>query len=135
MTLLIILNIGVASAQDVTLKQIVRGTVYDEQSGSVLSNATVMIEGLYTTGVITDSLGNFKFRGVPIGRQTIRVTHTAYEEGVIQNIEVTSTKEVVLEIRLKERINVLDEVVVKAGKQKNRALNEAAVVSARQFSD
>jgi hypothetical protein len=134
LVLIMILSIGITSAQNITLTQTVRGTVFDEQSGNVLSNATVMIEGVHVAGVITDSLGNFKCRGVPIGRLTIRVSHTAYEEGVIQNIEVTSSKEVVLEIRLKERIHLLDEVVVKGGRQKSRALNEAAVVSARQFS-
>ncbi len=129
-----VLSIGVSSAQDLALTQNVRGTVFDEQSGNVLSNATVIIEGVRIAGVITDSLGNFKLRGIPIGRQIIRVTLIGYEEAVIRNIEVTSSKEVVLEIRLKERIHLLDEVVVKGGRQKDRAINEAAVVSARQFS-
>ena len=83
---------------------------------------------------ITDSSGSFKLKNVPIGRQTLRVSLIGYEEAVIRNIEVTSSKEVVLEIRMKERIKKLEEVVVRAGRQKNRALNEAALVSARQFS-
>ena len=33
-------------AQDITLTQTVKGTVIDEQSGNVLSNATVVIEGI-----------------------------------------------------------------------------------------
>jgi hypothetical protein len=121
----------ISNAQDIYLKQVVKGTVIDEQSGNVLSNATVIGEG---TGTVTDSLGSFKLKNIPIGRQTIRVTLAGYEEAVISNIEVTSSKEVVLEIKMKERIRKLDEVVIRAGKQKNRALNEAAVVSARQFS-
>jgi len=132
--LIMILTISITSAQDITLTQTVRGMVVDAQSGNVLRDATVIIEGIHTAGVITDSLGNFRIRGVPIGRQTIHVTHAGYEEVVVQNIEVTSTKEVVLEIRLKERIHLLQEVVVKGGKQKSKAINEAAVVSARQFS-
>ena len=121
----------IVSAQDILLTQTVKGTVIDEQSGNVLSNATVRIEN---AGAITDSLGNFKLKNIAVGRQTIRVTLTGYEESVIGNIEVTSSKEVVLEIRMKERIKKLDEVIIQAGKQKNRALNEAALVSARQFS-
>lgn len=123
-----------AAAQEVSLTQTVKGIIIDEQSGNVLQHATVTIEGIQGGGSITDSLGYFKLRNVPIGRQTIRVTLMGYEEAVIRNIEVTSSKEVMLEIRLKERIQKLDEVVLVAGKQKNRALNEAAVVSARQFS-
>ncbi|HEY6505287.1 MAG TPA: carboxypeptidase-like regulatory domain-containing protein, partial [Chitinophagaceae bacterium] len=104
------------------------------QSGNVLGNATVLVEGYNSTAGITDSLGNFRIKNVPIGRQTIKVSLVGYEEAFIRNIEVTSSKEVVLEIRLKERIKKLEEVIVRSGKQKNRALNEAAVVSARQFS-
>ena len=125
---------GALIAQHATLTQTVRGTVIDEQSGNVLSNATVMIEGYNLPGDITDSLGNFKLKGIPIGRQNLNVTLIGYEEAVIRNIEVTSSKEVVVEIRLKELIKMLDEVIVRSAKQKNKALNEAAVVSARQFS-
>ncbi len=132
---IIVAAAGNLFAQVKSLTQVIKGTVIDEQSGNVLSHATVMVEGSVSpAGDITDSLGNFKLRNVPIGRQTIRVSLIGYEEATIANIEVTSSKEAVLEIRLRERIKKLDEVVVQAGRQKNRALNEAAVVSARQFS-
>lgn len=120
--------------QEVVLKQTIKGTIIDEQSGNILRHATIMLEGLNNATDISDSLGNFKLRNVPIGRQTIRISLVGYEEAIIRNIEVTSSKEVVLEIRLKEKIKKLDEVFIRAGRQKNRALNEAAVVSARQFS-
>jgi CarboxypepD_reg-like domain/TonB-dependent Receptor Plug Domain len=123
----------VAAAQSNTLTQTVKGTVIDEQSGNVLSNATVLVESL-SKAAMTDETGNFKLTGIPIGRQTIKVTYAGYEEAYVQNIEVTSSKEVVLEIKLKEKVKKLDEVIVTAGKQKNKALNDAAVVSARQFS-
>jgi hypothetical protein len=122
-----------AAAQSNTLMQTVKGTVIDEQSGNVLSNATVLIESS-SKAAITDETGNFKLTGIPIGRQTIKVTYAGYEEAYVQNIEVTSSKEVVLEIKLKEKVKKLDEVIVTAGRQKNKALNDAAVVSARQFS-
>ncbi|MEO6453866.1 MAG: TonB-dependent receptor [Ginsengibacter sp.] len=125
----------IVSAQDIPLTQIVKGTIIDEQSGNVLHNATIIAEGTTTVKAdISDSLGNFKLKNVPIGRQTIRVTLSGYDETFIRNIEVTSSKEVVLEIKMKERIKKLDEVVIKGGKQKNIAINDAAVVSARQFS-
>jgi hypothetical protein len=120
-------------AQNNTLTQTVKGTVIDEQSGNVLSNATVLIESL-SKAAMTDETGNFKLTGIPIGRQTIKVSYAGYEEAYVQNIEVTSSKEVVLEIKLKEKVKKLDEVIVTAGRQKNKALNDAAVVSARQFS-
>ncbi len=122
-------------AQTVSLSQTIKGTIVDEQSGNVLPQATVVLEGMIGTKmVISDSLGNFKLKNVPVGRQTVKVTLIGYEEAILRNIEVTSSKEVVLEVRVRERIKKMDEVVLKAGKQKSRALNEAAVVSARQFS-
>ena len=134
LSIVMLCSLGIISGQEIILTQTVKGTILDEQSGNVLSNANVILEGKSTAGVITDSLGNFKLKRIPIGRQTIRVSLIGYEEAVIRNIEVTSSKEVVLEIRLKEEIKKLDEVVVKAGRQKSRTLNEAALVSARQFS-
>jgi hypothetical protein len=124
---------NILHAQNAGFTQIVKGFVLDEQSGNVLQNITVALEGA-TTQVITDEKGYFKLLNVPIGRQTIKVTAIGYEDAFLQNIEVTSSKEVVLEIRLKEKVKKLDDVLVSSGKSKNRALNEAAVVSARQLS-
>lgn len=121
-------------AQNVKFTQTVKGTIIDEQSGNVLSNATVIIDGYNSNGDITDSLGNFKLKNIPIGRQTIKVSLIGYDEAVIRNIEVTSSKEVVVEIKLKEKIKKLEEVIVRSARLKNKALNDAAVVSARQFS-
>ena len=122
-------------SQGISLTQVIKGTIVDEQSGSVLHNASVILEGGNNPKTdISDSSGNFKLKNVPVGRQTIRITLIGYEEAVVRNIEVTSSKEVVLEIRLREKIKKLDEVVIKAGKQKSKAINEAALVSARQFS-
>jgi hypothetical protein len=112
--------------------QTVKGSVVDDQSGNVLSGVTIAIEGLKP--VVTGNDGIFYLQLVPVGRQTIFVSMIGYENTSISNIEVTSSKEVVLEIRLKEKIQKLDEVIVKGSKSKLKALNEAAVVSARQLS-
>jgi len=45
--LLMVFTAGIAFAQNVTFTQTVKGTILDEQSGNVLSNATVMIEGCH----------------------------------------------------------------------------------------
>ncbi|MFI5139750.1 MAG: carboxypeptidase-like regulatory domain-containing protein [Sphingobacteriales bacterium] len=124
-----------ASAQNGSFTQTVRGTVIDDQSGNVLRTVTVTLDNVKPAiSGITDSLGNFKLQNVPIGRQTIIVSLVGYKEAVMQNIEVTSSKEVIVEIRMTENIKVLNEVVVKGGKQKDKAINELAVVSARQLS-
>lgn len=124
----------ISNSQLTNLTQTIRGTVTDEQSGNVLSGITVSLEGDNSRSGITDSSGSFSIYNIPVGRQTIRVSSAGYEETLMRNIEVTSSKEVVLDIRLRERIVKLDEVVIKAGRSKDRALNDAALVSARQFS-
>jgi hypothetical protein len=122
-------------AQYYPLTQTVRGIVTDEQSGQGMAGVNVWVDGITPLiAGISDAQGVFRLKGIPIGRQTIRLSFAGYEMGVFQNIEVTSSKEVILEVKLREKITKLEEVVVTAGKQKSRALNEAANVSARQFS-
>src|SRR4029079_10649760 len=83
-------------SQDIRLRQIVKGKVIDEQSGNVLRDVTVIVEGISPRiGSITDSLGTFRLANVLIGRKTIRASFVGYEEAIIRNIEVTSSKEVV----------------------------------------
>ena len=120
-------------AQSDSFTQIIRGTVMDEQSGSILPGASITIADSKLKGIANDK-GVFKIQAVPVGRQSIKVSMSGYEDAFIASIEVTSSKEVVLEIRLKEKVTKLDDVVLKAGKSKIKALNEAALVSARQLS-
>jgi hypothetical protein len=133
--IVILFSIQTLTAQNLNLTQTVRGIVIDEQSGNVLKNATVSItEENRSFSAISDSLGNFKLTNVPIGRRTIKASMMGYEEAVIANIEITSSKEIVLEIKLAEKVVKMDAVIIKSSKQKNQALNETAVVSARQLS-
>ncbi len=120
-------------AQSGSFTQIIRGTVLDEQSGSILPGASITIADSKLNGIANDK-GAFKIQAVSVGRQSIKVSMSGYEDAFIANIEVTSSKEVVLEIRLKEKVTKLDDVVLKSGKSKIKALNEAALVSARQLS-
>jgi hypothetical protein len=120
-------------SQNITLTQTVKGVVVDNLSGFGIGKATVKLDG-FSLSAMTDSAGYFHLRHVPIGRQQLRVSSVGFEDAVLSAIEVTSSKEVVVEIRLKEKINQLDDLVVRAGVRKTKAINEAAVVSARQFS-
>ena len=100
-------------AQNTGFTQTIKGIVTDEQSGNMLENITVVIDNAgFKLTAITDTKGNFKIEHVPVGRQNIQLTAAGYEEVVIPNIEVTSSKEVVLEIRLKEKVKKLDNLVM-----------------------
>jgi len=71
---------------------------------------------------------------VPVGRHTIVASYLGYEPSVIAHLQVTSGKEVVLEIELRESAITLDEAVIEAHADKSAVLNEMALISARGFS-
>lgn len=124
-----------SSAQQAGYTQTVKGIVTDEQSGNVLAGITVSIDNVVIhLNSTTDTAGNFKLQQVPIGRQQLRVSAVGYEEALIANIEVTSSKEVVLEIKLKEKVKKMEELVIRSGRSKSKAINDLALVSARQLS-
>lgn len=127
----ILLSIAAIAQNQFT--QTIKGTVIDEQSGNILQGVSIMVENM-KTAAISNEKGSFSLSKVPIGRQNIKASMSGYDEVWIANVEVTSSKEVVIEIRMKEKVTRLDEVVYKSGKSKNKALNEAALVSARQLS-
>ncbi len=117
------------------LGQTLKGKVVDNESHITLPGANVVI--LNTSpllGAITDLDGNYKIQNVPIGRYTIQISYIGYESVTIPEILVGSGKEVIINIGLKESVNQLDEVVVKAHSRKDRPLNSMATISARSFT-
>lgn len=121
------------TAQNNTISQTIRGVIIDYQSGNTLKGATIVLVNSQKNSTVSDFNGAFKLTNVPIGRQHLKITLVGYEDASVQNIEITSTREAILDISLHEKVSVLKEVVVNSGK-KNRAINQFAVVSARQLS-
>lgn len=116
------------------ITQTVRGTVVDEASLAPIPGAKVMI--LDTTQklrAITDLDGNFSIKDVPVGRISLNVSYIGYAPKTLTNLDLTSGKELVLNISLAEEITVTDEVVV-TGRKKGEVSNDMATVSARNFS-
>lgn len=115
--------------------QTIKGQILDQQSEMPLVGATIiLIDELSPKGTLTDEFGNFRLEQVPIGRQRLEVRYLGYKTITVPNIVVTAGKEVILEIALEESIESLDEVVIAAEIEKDRAINELATVSARTFS-
>jgi len=122
-----------AYAQELT--QVIRGQVIDIESQTPLAFATIAI---ITTepllGAITDDKGYFRIEKVPVGRHDIKVSYVGYETQMIPELMVSTGKEMVLTIKMKEQISELKGVTVKAYTQKDKPLNSMASVSARTFS-
>lgn len=113
--------------------QSIRGTILDKESQRSIPGATIIINQL-NKGTASDMEGAFELQAVPVGRHTLVVSFLGYEPYVLNNIILSSGKELVLTIELTEAFTELGEVVVKAKKNSAEANNEMAVVSARSFS-
>jgi len=116
------------------LTQSVRGRVIDAASGYPVAYASVYLMGKTEVGGVTDSLGRFVIKNVPIGRHDIQASFVGYEPTIFREILVTSSKEVYLTIPLKESIKELDEVMVRPQLNKEQPLNKMVTTGARMLS-
>ena len=116
------------------LTQSVRGRVIDAASGYPVAYASVYLMGKTEVGGVTDSLGRFVIKNVPIGRHDIQASFVGYEPTIFREILVTSSKEVNLTIPLKESIKELDEVMVRPQLNKEQPLNKMVTTGARMLS-
>ncbi len=114
--------------------QTVRGKVTDKLTQIPITGADVYLtESEPVIGAVTNEDGDFILKGIPVGRHTLQVSCIGYNSITLPNIIVTSGKEVVLDIKIEEKVSQLDEIVVTA-RQKKDPLNKMAVISARSFT-
>ena len=93
LTLLIISFSSFSADNEFT--QTIRGTVVDAVTGYPLIGATVILEGTQPpVGTITDIDGNFVIKNVPVGRQSIEISYIGYLPGKVENLLLSSAKEV-----------------------------------------
>lgn len=113
--------------------QTLRGVVNDRASGHPIPYATVRLTDMPDLGAVCDSLGRFTLPKVPVGRHSLESSFMGYEPAILREILVTSAKEVYLEIAMRENVNELNEVVVRAN-NRDEAMNKMAVAGARMLS-
>ena len=115
------------------LEQTIRGKIMDKQTLELLSNVTVkLVPGNHVS--FSDSLGRFYFHKITLGRYSISFSRVGYAPTSIPNLELRSGKEINLPVELEEAPQFLSEVLVVSERAKDRAKNEMALVSTRQFS-
>lgn len=99
--------------------QTIKGTVIDKQAQSSLPGVNIVVLGSNPIkGTSTDMDGKFKLTDMAPGRYDLKITFLGYKEIVLPNVQVTSGKEVSLDIGLEESVNALNEVVVSGTKKK-----------------
>lgn len=129
---LIVLSKALILAQNPT--QTVRGKIMDEDSRSPLPGATITVSDQNHLGASTDEDGNFRIGNIPVGRISLVITYIGYEDKVIPGVLVTSGKETVLDIYLKEALIMMEALEITSDEDKSRLANEMAITSARGFT-
>lgn len=114
--------------------QTVRGIVLDSKTNAPIEFATVRIMNVGSLGSTTDSLGRFRINNVPVGRCNIQTSYVGYNANIFNEIPVTSSKEVYMEITLDENIHSLAEVVIQPEIKKDKPLNAMAITGGRMIS-
>lgn len=117
------------------ITQRVIGRVMDNETLAPLAFAEIVIADLaIPIGTQADENGYFAIDGVPVGKRKVGVSMLGYEDFVIPNLEVTSGKEVVLEVKMQQKTVSSSEVVITAKSEKDRPQNDMITVSGRSFN-
>jgi hypothetical protein len=133
-TVLILCHTWPAIAQPRTPVQTIRGWVVDEVTGATIPGATIILaDHEPLTGTTTGPDGSFRLPNVPVGRQTLRITFIGYEPRIIRNLMVTSGREVVLEITLRESITEMEEIVVRPDDTRDQSINYMSLTGSRML--
>ena len=99
-----------------------------------MAGVSIQVENGTTITTVSDVNGNFVIENVPVGRHAVRATYVGYEPVLVKELMVSASKELVLNLSMRENVAELGEVVVKPHVNKQTPLNEMAQVGARMFS-
>ncbi|MCB9236082.1 MAG: TonB-dependent receptor [Bacteroidia bacterium] len=116
--------------------QTIRGKIVDDESQYPLGGTKVIVtlEDGSVKGALADEDGNYRVESVPVGRVSIDYVMMGYLTTSMNNIIVTSAKEVIINVSLRSSSVEMEAVELTATKQVGDARNEMATVSAREFS-
>lgn len=132
LTFLLIIAMGGLSFSQ-TLMQTVKGKVYDKVTNKPLPFSTVVVlNSDPVKGTIADKNGNFILEDVTIGRRNIQVSMVGYVTFIVNELMVSTGKDIYLDIAMQQKITDLKEVVVRV--RKDIPINTMTTLSSRQFT-
>ncbi|HAB35459.1 MAG TPA: ferric aerobactin receptor, partial [Cryomorphaceae bacterium] len=112
-----------------TNAQVIRGSVVDDASNDPIPGAVVSVQGS-PLQTVTDFDGNFELRGMVPGLYNITVGFIGYEGKTQFEVQVTQAKAAIVDFRLREALQVLEEVVISTQQQfKQEAQSPVSVQS------
>src|SRR5262245_35938244 len=92
---------------------ILRGRAVNDGSGEGVQFATVHIQGT-TRGAIADEHGTFQIQEVPDGQYKLEVSALGYLPAMRFELEISTTKPLLIEVALDEAAILVDSTVVRA---------------------
>ncbi len=117
------------------MRQTIKGSVVDIDTRQPLPGVNIIVlQSDPLIGATTDADGKFRLPPVPPGRYSLQVSFIGYQSQMLSEIDVSSGKEVVLNLELKEKVMEAKEVVITARAEKEKPLNSMTTISARSFS-
>ncbi len=111
--IILIIFIFLVVSPAIAQKGKITGRVYDKKNNEPLPFTNIVIWGT-NIGSTSDLDGNFTFTGLEPGYVRLAATSVGYEDYVSEDILVTNSKTVYIEIPMTEKTVELEEVVVKA---------------------
>lgn len=118
--LLIVLTLFLVACLKAGAQQTLRGKVYDSDSHLPLVNASVVLsseQGQWQTN--TDTLGQFRFEEMDATRYVLELHYLGYETFRLAEVLLSSGKETVLQLELRQQANVLEGITVTAKRQRD----------------
>lgn len=128
MTVVLCLMAAPAWADIQQAMQTLRGKVVDVASGEPMPGVTLRISDMEGVATVSDADGQFQFVGIPVGRHTLEATFLGYDPVTIKELLLSSGKQTVVQVTMRECVSELDEVVVRPKTNKQQPLNEMAQV-------
>jgi len=121
-----------------TPTQRITGIVLDKASKQPLAGANVFIKltgaDSIIIGTVTDLEGRFILEKIPVGRHYLNCSYVSYANWISPYLELTSAKQININIELTEAITMGEEIVVKAQRIASETSNEFGMVSGRSFT-
>jgi len=93
----------------------------------------VLIDSNPIIGAIADINGRYALQSLPIGRHSFKVSYIGYEDVYLNEIQVESGKEVIINVAMKEAISELETIVIVTRNVKDFKKSEIAVLTPESF--
>ncbi len=117
------------------LTQTIRGQVSDRQSQMPIPGATIVLRNFDPVmATTTGPDGWYRIEKVPVGRITVECAYLGYHTVLLEDVVLSSGKELLLNLNLEEKSFDLHEVVISNRIRKDQPVGAMAMTSARSFT-